>query len=65
MEILLGPQLLKIIFVGLTGTGYFDSMKKGYGMATAQRFSSLQRNHDIIPSILRTGNMNFVKNSHN
>jgi hypothetical protein len=35
MGIPLGPQLLKIIFVGLTGTGYFDSMKKGDGMATA------------------------------
>jgi hypothetical protein len=28
-------QLLKIIFVGLTGIVYFDSMKKGDGMATA------------------------------
>jgi len=43
MGIPLGPQLLKIIFVGLTETGYFDSVKKGYGMATAQRFSSSTR----------------------
>ncbi|MGA3282809.1 MAG: hypothetical protein ABSD50_17755 [Smithella sp.] len=42
MKILLDQQLLKIIFVGLTGsvyfeTGsvYFDSMKEGDGMATA------------------------------
>jgi len=35
MGIPLGPQLLKIIFVELTGTGYFDFLKKGYGMATA------------------------------
>jgi hypothetical protein len=35
MKILLDQQLLKIIFVGLTGSVYFDSMKKGYGMATA------------------------------
>ncbi|NTW77313.1 MAG: hypothetical protein HGB33_05990 [Syntrophaceae bacterium] len=31
MGIPLGPQLLKIIFVGLTGTGYFDSVKKDMG----------------------------------
>jgi hypothetical protein len=29
------PTTAKIIFVELTGTGYFDFLKKGYGMATA------------------------------